>query len=173
MSGKATPLPPTTPTSSLASRARAAYASHLPGERLSLASSAAPSSSQSPDCSTPRSRRQVLARRRTFNNNNNSPNIAHYNEATHGGDIWGDDDDEDEGEWEEVLARINRNYTEPLHPVPTNNRTYDFEGVQVKFPYEAYQSQQQIMEKVIHGTLRGLNCLIESPTGILFMVVTG
>ncbi|CAG7734545.1 unnamed protein product [Allacma fusca] len=44
-------------------------------------------------------------------------------------------------------------------------RIYTFHGVQVKFPLEAYQSQLQMMNKILYHTIRGQNLLTESVAG--------
>ncbi|KAL1925428.1 uncharacterized protein VTP21DRAFT_311 [Calcarisporiella thermophila] len=42
---------------------------------------------------------------------------------------------------------------------------YNIRGVQVQFPYEAYEVQKHFMEKVIMALQAGENALMESPTG--------
>eukprot|EP00439_Symbiodinium_sp_Y106_P042101 s2361_g5.t1 len=43
--------------------------------------------------------------------------------------------------------------------------TYDVDGVQVDFPYEAYDCQLEYMRAVVKGLDGGSNALLESPTG--------
>ncbi|CAG7829061.1 unnamed protein product [Allacma fusca] len=44
-------------------------------------------------------------------------------------------------------------------------RTYTFHGVQVKFPLEAYHSQQEMMNEILYHVIRGQNLLTESAAG--------
>lgn len=72
-------------------------------------------------------------------------------------------------EWDETLAQINMNFQqnreEPNKPCSSVGRTYTYKNVPIRFPYPAYRSQHQMMEKIIEGVTTGENCLLESPTG--------
>ncbi|CAG7820599.1 unnamed protein product [Allacma fusca] len=54
---------------------------------------------------------------------------------------------------------------EVLPVVGNVDRTYEYHGVQVKFPYEAYQSQQDMMNAILSHVIPGRNLLVESVTG--------
>eukprot|EP00249_Psilotum_nudum_P036881 c8944_g1_i1 orf=662-1060(-) len=43
--------------------------------------------------------------------------------------------------------------------------SYRIAGIDVQFPFEAYDCQIVYMERVIHALQRGCNALLESPTG--------
>lgn len=42
----------------------------------------------------------------------------------------------------------------------------DINGVPVKFPYQPYDVQRKYMEKVIEALDKGVNAVLESPTGL-------
>ncbi|CAG7828446.1 unnamed protein product, partial [Allacma fusca] len=44
-------------------------------------------------------------------------------------------------------------------------RIYTFHGVQVTFPFEAYQSQQEMMSEILYHAIRGQNLMTESVAG--------
>ncbi|CAG7671034.1 unnamed protein product [Allacma fusca] len=46
-----------------------------------------------------------------------------------------------------------------------DENVYSIRGCTVVFPYVAYQSQKEMMEKLIEGVQSSQNCLLESPTG--------
>lgn len=72
----------------------------------------------------------------------------------------------DEDEWDVILSGINEN--DHIPKIPPKNVTqhiYNYGEVRVVFPYKAYPSQEQMMEKIIYGARVGQNCLLESPTG--------
>ena len=48
----------------------------------------------------------------------------------------------------------------PPYPLTVDGITYD-----VEFPYDAYDCQLAMMEKVIESLATGRNALLESPTG--------
>jgi len=71
-------------------------------------------------------------------------------------------------DWDDVFEEINEN----VHGAEANDESaklpvkeYVSDPVVVKFPYEAYESQLQLMDGLIKGVLGGHNCLLESPTG--------
>lgn len=45
---------------------------------------------------------------------------------------------------------------------------YTIGGIPVTFPFEPYDVQRRYMEKVIESLDRSANCVLESPTGLLF-----
>ncbi|KCV71225.1 hypothetical protein H696_02176 [Fonticula alba] len=50
-------------------------------------------------------------------------------------------------------------------PAPTPGQEYILDGVTVRFPFQAYPSQLEVMAGVIQACNRGENALLESPTG--------
>lgn len=53
-------------------------------------------------------------------------------------------------------------------PIAKSNREYIYQfdgGINVKFPYKAYPSQEEMMDKIIRGVNDEKHCLLESPTG--------